>query len=99
MDKFITDELNINSPTDMREERTVQLHNLMAYCCVKATRFEKAAEHLLTSIKLPPSKDNTAYGYIKCILQILRQVTKSIIKYEVQRKECFKIAAMYLLML
>ena len=43
MDNFITDELDINSPTDICEERTVQLHNLMVYCCVKAKRFEKVA--------------------------------------------------------
>ena len=77
MKNFIKKGVPENPQEEYDEEQAILSYNIMVYCCVKAKCFKRAVIYLLKSFKLSPSKYNTAYGYVKCIIQIFRHLTES----------------------
>lgn len=50
----------------------VLFYNILAYCNGKADQKKKAANYVVKSLKIFPSRQNAAFGYLKNIIQITK---------------------------
>jgi len=51
--------------------------NMFAYCQIKARHHRQSVKYILQSLRIFPSKFNTASGYLKIVIQILNSLSVS----------------------